>query len=265
MRGVAILFALCGCGRIAFDATRDDGGAVDGDPSTGDGGGTGDGSTRDGPVGQVPAPIMWFKLDENGGSAAYDSVLTSDWGLVQGGTWVTGRSGAALAFDGDGDNVGIGANARLANLPRLTVSAWISPASLIDDGQPHCVFAKATTTAAGWAVLVNQNGNGSLGFETYYAATMAVATHSAPVLAAAQWQHVVATWDGTVGGHDLYRNGAPLAAIQTGTASVARPDDAAISATINCYGIVGFAGAIDEIKIFDVVLTPQEVASLYAM
>jgi hypothetical protein len=255
---LAVVVVLGGCGRLLFDPLATD--------PAGDGGIGGD-SSRDGVAGQVPAPVAWFALDENAGLAAYDSVTTTEWGLVQGGTWLAGHTGAALGFDGDGDNVGIGSLVTLANLPQVSVSAWINPATLADDGQPHCVFAKAETTTAGWAMLVDQNGDGSLGFESYYPTTTTMKHSLSGSLVVGQWQHVAATWDGDFSptGIQLYRNGVAVIAGQFGGSSATRPDDATVSATINCYGIAGLAGVIDDVRIFDVVLTPQEVAELAAL
>jgi hypothetical protein len=257
VRLAALVVVVCGCGRIAFDVHGAVGDGRGGDGGTGDDGG-------DGALAQAPAPILWFKLDENGGLAAYDSVTTTEWGLLQGATWVPGYSGSALAFFGTGDNVGLGALTELTNLSQLTVSAWIYPTGLVDDGQPHCVVAKSMTTTAGWAVLVNQNGAGSFGFESYYP-TATMANHSAPgAVVASQWQHVVATWTGgsNATSAELYVNGTVVSGGAIGNATGARPDDSTIAASINCYGAVGLAGTIDEVKIFDVVLTAQQVASL---
>lgn len=262
MRGISRLLPLVvlgACGRIAFDPVG--GGTGSG---TDDGGSGGD---TDGTGGPVPGLIAWFKLDENSGSAAYDSIIMSDWGLVQGGTWVPGHSGSALAFNGDGDNVGIGALTRFNNLPRLSVSAWINPTAVTDDGQRHCVFAKAETTTAGWAILVGQSGDGSIGFEAYYGGSTAMQHSAGGVVVVSQWQHVVVTWGGSGMSTDIlmYRNGGAIGGVMSSSSAAARPDDATESATINCYGLAGFAGVIDDVKIFDAVLTPAEVASLYVM
>jgi hypothetical protein len=266
VRIVALVGLACGCGRLNFDLHALGTGADGGDGS----GMSGDGppvNMKDGAMGQPAGLVTWFKLDENGSTVAYDAIA-NEFGFLNGGTWVVGHLNSALSFVGTGDNVGIGAIPEIANLPQLSISAWIKPSSVAFDGQPHCVFAKVpTTTTAGWQILVGGAGNGTVGFEAYYP-TSKVSRHSANnALVTSQWQHVAITWAGGTSntGIELYINGVAVAAASTSDAVGARPDDSTIGAWINCRGSVGMAGAIDEVKIFSVLLSAQDVAGLAAM
>jgi hypothetical protein len=44
-----------------------------------------------------------------------------------------------------------------------------------------------------------------------------------------------------------------------------RPDDSTVSAEINCSAGTNFAGVIDDVMVFDRVLTPAEITQLAQM
>jgi hypothetical protein len=77
--------------------------------------------------------IGYWKFDEGSGNVAMDSSGYGNNGTIYGATWVTGKAGYALNFDGSDDYVSI-PSFTLPSLTSLTVGAWInSPLTQIGD------------------------------------------------------------------------------------------------------------------------------------
>jgi hypothetical protein len=67
-----------------------------------------------------------WKLDEGSGTRAADSSGSGNDGAVSGGaTWVAGRSGAALSFDGTTGRVRVPDNSTLEPVSTVSVGAWV--------------------------------------------------------------------------------------------------------------------------------------------
>lgn len=95
----------------------------------------------------VPALVGHWKLDEDVGSTAYDSVGANDGSLEGDPVWMPGdgQIDGALAFDGDGDYVNCGASRVFDIRNEITVSAWIRIYELTDSWRP--IVTKGDT---GW-------------------------------------------------------------------------------------------------------------------
>lgn len=137
------------CGRVGFDAVSD--------------------AVSDGTVVADDVPnvglIAWWRFDEGAATTVADSVGNTT-GTFSGGpiTWVPGQfGGTALQFSGNGATVTFGQPAVLADLAALTVSAWIQPTSVTDNGGSQGIFDKGTPTA-GWTFEIADNANGNLSF-----------------------------------------------------------------------------------------------------
>lgn len=236
-----LLLLLVGCGRIGFDPDDD---------------------ARAG----TPSPIAWWKLDETGGNVAMDTIGIAN-GTLSGTplpTWGTGHVGGAVSFTGNGDRVHIGTPPSLSNLAQLTVMAWIRPASVVSDGRDHCVFDKGLPTA-GWNFQVASKRNGTIAFAALYPSSVTSVESERDSIAANVWTHVAASWDGTASttGIVLYANGAELSPGNVEGTTATRPDDSSVAAGINCVSSSSMVGSIDDVRIYDRVLTPAQIAQLY--
>ncbi|MEO6772229.1 MAG: LamG domain-containing protein [Kofleriaceae bacterium] len=245
----AAVILATGCGRIGFDPVSSGGDDVDGQ-TVGEGG-----------------LVAWWKLDETSGTSVADANGNLTGTYVGGApTWTTGKIGGALELVGNGDHVALGQPALLANLPPVTVTAWIDPIAFVDDGVARCIFDKASPVA-GWAFLIDSNGLGSIGFAGYFESGDRSERDSHPGrLTAGQWTHVAGTWDGgsSSGGVHIYVDGAEITYMIAKGGLPTRPDDSAIPASINCSAGPGMAGLIDDVRVFDRVLTEAEIAAIFA-
>lgn len=70
--------------------------------------------------------VAWWKMDDGSSNTAADSSGNGLGGTLVGNpTWMAGTVGGALKFDGDGDYVDIGKDAKFNIASQITVAAWI--------------------------------------------------------------------------------------------------------------------------------------------
>jgi chitodextrinase len=211
-------------------------------------------------------PIAAWQLDEGSGTTTADASGNAKTGtLTNGVTWTTGHSGNALSFDGGTGYVTVNGGGVLANLRStgVTVSAWIRPASSGAGGGGRVLDKNGG--GGGWVLKMNE---GVLQFSGDSFATASARRNSAAAVSMNTWQHVVATWDGSTSGSQIhvYVNGVASDGVtsdgagaviddSTGPLGIGnRPSDAAR----------GFDGLIDDVRVYDRVLTANEVLGLYS-
>ncbi|MGP8020497.1 MAG: immunoglobulin domain-containing protein [Limisphaerales bacterium] len=199
-----------------------------------------------------PAPsglVSWWKAEGN----ALDEVGTNNGTLVGNATYGPGEVGQGFVFDGNGSGVSI-ANATNLQLQDLTIEAWIqrSSSSVVSygSGGNGVIFGYGT---GGYLFFMNSAGSlifGQLGNPAYV---------TGPAITDTSWHHVAVTKVGSV--IVFYLDGVAYATPAfsvtfTFTTSVGigyRPDN----------GDNGFLGTIDEMSIYNRVLTSTEIQDIY--
>jgi len=79
----------------------------------------------------APGPVMHLKMDEKSGGTAYDtSGNENDGTLTNGSSWVNGKYGSALNFDGDEDYLAMGDVSVLDGVTNFSIGAWVNPSVL---------------------------------------------------------------------------------------------------------------------------------------
>jgi hypothetical protein len=210
----------------------------------------------------------YWPLDENVGTTTTDASGNGSNGSITGPvTWTTGRVGSALNFNGTDGVVNAGTNPAIANLPAITVSAWIRPTGTGETGYGR-ILQKGNGTTSAVGFWLNLTSNSGVQFSSYFSsASVQRTTTGSNINLTGVWQHVVATWDGTTsgGGIHIYRNGVELAYAATVNGTGSRVDDSASILWIgnNNSGARTFAGTLDDIRIYNRVLTSQEITDLY--
>ncbi len=210
-----------------------------------------------------------WKLDEGSGTATADSSGNGNNGtLASGPVWQSGRIGSGLKFDGVDDVVNAGSGASLGGLSQITVSAWINVAGVGEGGYGRIIQKGDTASpTAGWRLLTY--GTNQLQFSVDYATTDLNRNSAASVFATNTWCHVLATWDGTASatGAKIYVNGVQVAydASQV-NGTGARGADSATQLTLGntTTGDRSFNGVIDDVRVYNRVLTAAEIAAVYA-
>jgi len=194
---------------------------------------------------------LYYKLIENTGTIAGDSTPNGNDGTITGPTWTTGIIDNALNFDGVNDYIKFPDNS-VENQEEITISAWINADSV---SGMHTIATKWTEN---FLLRIN---SGDLEFFTF--TTSQAGGKFDDFSSTGSWNNIVATYDGST--MRVYVNGVDTGTTfsQTGTLG-SGGDDALIGARDVGSGIQDyFNGVIDEVAIFDIALTQDDVDSLY--
>lgn len=218
--------------------------------------------------GAPAAAVGHWAFDAGTGASATDSSGAGDDGaLINGPQWTAGAAGGALQFDGNKTAVLMSGSGSLANLYKggLTVSAWIRPTTSGGGGRGRIV--DKDNNDAGWFLSMYSAGNIQFAVDQFGDANPS--RISAGGVNLNRWQHVVATWDGSALGSNihLYVDGAPVDGAAVNGSGAAIVDDSAVPLTVgNRAGDLsrGFAGGLDDVQVYDRVLTAAEIQSLAA-
>jgi hypothetical protein len=203
--------------------------------------------------------IAEYTMDQVSGTVLIDSAGFND-GEIFGAQQVTGLVGQALSFDGDArDRVRVGVpDVPIGDAPR-SISAWIRPTSGVAQTGNIVAWGDGLTQNRRWATLVLMPANGSGDVEVIGEVND---VNSLLVVPEGTWTHIAATYDGSV--TVIYVNSLEVAAspppagpydtdpgqpLMIGTNTENRDDE---------Y----FSGLIDELRIYDRALTPEEVSQL---
>ena len=217
--------------------------------------------------------VAEWHFDEGAGSVLKDSSGNGNDGVIYEATWVEGKYGKALSFDGVDDYIVVPNNIDLSG--DYTIGAWINPTI----GKGHIIAVKRTDSDYGvplFLAIDNRGGSSPYTTPTGFSSlsnallftlgrgdgVVAVAVNNAIV--SDQFQHIVAVVDGTI--MKLYINGELKATKtftgirQTNTASLfigAYEHDEAIASGLS------FKGPIDEVCIYNCALTDEEIMEHY--
>lgn len=217
-----------------------------------------------------PQPVFYWKLDESSGTTALESIQANTYNLASmpANRWVTGKLGNALSFNDDNDdNDFIDLGNLDAPTSALTLSAWINPNDLDNNGEGR-FLAKATGVSENqhyWMLSTIKSGattvprvrlrtNGT---------TITLIGNNQGAITQGQWHHVAATYDGTL--LRLYLDGQQVAS----TALSGLVDQSStVPATIgnipagNSSGRA-FSGLLDDVCIFNQALSATDLQSIY--
>lgn len=182
-----------------------------------------------------------------------------------------GIVGQALSFDGVDDYINVGSGSSLDNLTTFTVSVWINPSTIPPTNTYGRIFEKpdtggsleglrlevrdCTATTCGITASRNYDGTDAL-------------TQQGTLITNGVWTHVVFTYDET-GDRKIYYyiNGVKRTSYAQQDASTGT-----IVSDANYNGFIGnedaspeysFRGNIDELRIYNKVLSNEEISYLY--
>ena len=181
-------------------------------------------------------------------------------------TAIAGKVGSyAWEFDNTahttGDRVTLGGTSTIGTLSTGTISAWIKNDAPSRAAQ-HMIFSASDSGDAssefGWGVLSDQlyliaRENGSLIVPHFYAGTINSGT----------WYHAVITFDST--GTEMFLDGQSVGTTSSvSPSSVNNVDLITLGSNVDSSGAQwGFDGLIDEVSIWNRVLTDNEISVLY--
>jgi len=206
--------------------------------------------------------VAEWRFDEGSGSVLRDSSGNGNDGVIHGATWVEGKYGGALRFDGVDDYVDCGNDASLDITGAITIEAWIKnngPSG--SDCYDWIVGKEPTDGYQGYALFLQKTG--ALRIEILANKPTHGNLIGTTNLRSDTWHHVVGTYDDSV--MKVYVDGTKEKsanyysgmtsnnyALYIGRRLFPYPTD---------YG--AFNGIIDEVRIYNRALTADEIKSHY--
>ncbi len=205
-------------------------------------------------------PVGHWKLDENQGSITRDSGATQLSGSMTDTVWVNGVSGSAVHFNGNGANVSIG-DVPAYKVIQKSVSFWAKPDASVGGTSTLFTMGNHSNWYAG---LSNSNRM----MVSYSNDSSQVASYSAnEALILNEWHYYTYTFEQTSQAIfiSFYRDGQLI---------TRNTHPSALSSTYGNNTTIGllypgyaasnpYIGALDEVKIYNQALTPQQIAIDY--
>jgi len=195
-----------------------------------------------------------WHFDEGSGDVAHDSSGNGNDGTLKNGpTWVNGKFGKALNFDGQDDYV---EGSRRLNFVDFSAEAWVK---LNDLAFTRGIFVadKTNYSKKGFRFYVSTQGNITLYMCDQYCNSLSTPSG---IISPEEWYHI------TVVGRSrhfmkIYVNG-ELKAEKNTTQAVTPPADLPLIGTSQSASSY-LKGLIDEFRVYNRPLTPDEISDLY--
>ncbi len=216
-----------------------------------------------------------WKLDETSGASLVDSS-----GYSHTGTWVdgvdndvsgetgTGKITNAITFDGSDDVATVTRTAVVDDLGTasgLSACLWMYPHTKPVSGG-YTMFGKNSGSAGwrGWNMYLISDSSGEVGFSNNYGRWKETGNVTSMLNS---WHHVCATWNGGSATSDIiiYIDGANAGATGGSGGSVSLYSDATYDIKMgdNVTSNEPYDGALDDIHLYNRVLSSSEVVQLY--
>ncbi len=237
------------------------------------------------------APVAHYQFNECAGTTVYNAVRnsnnkpmgsngvitigpsgsqTSAGTCTTSGAWANGASGkrsASLSFDGTDDFINIGSSSIIDDIFNGggTVATWIKVSG---SGQSEAgkIISKANSgNTTGWHLGISDELSGTykLRFASQFSTQDGEWKTTVNPLEQNEWAHIVVYWDDDSSSNDpvFYINGKQQPITEITTPSGTYQSDASNDSLIgeHANGLSGFHGLIDELKMFNYILTPAQV------
>jgi hypothetical protein len=201
-----------------------------------------------------------WTLDEGSGKIAKDSsIYENDGTLISSPDWVNGHFGKALSFDGKTDYIDCGNAASLNLTKSLTVMGWVNPdkALGLDNWQRFAARGEYNT---GWMIGITNVGKPDLtvtnaggGFVTMYGKT---------TTELGKWYHIAGVVDSNAKKVYIYLNGTLDNDPKAHSGEMMNPNVSTVIGKSGVAHVYDFHGIIDEVAIFNVALTEDDIKNL---
>ena len=210
--------------------------------------------------------ISYWKMDDASGDAI-DAHASNDGTCANISYEETGKIGTSFGLNGSSSNVNVGDIAAIDNATALSVSCWVYH----DDLDADDYIMTNRSTGAGFLFLRDNVGSVTARTDMYKiyvsdatgADVIEGASNSSPVTT---WTHVVFTYEPLhATGLHLYINGTEDANSPGSTNNTDDIDPAAVATYMgsNSQESAWYDGKIDEVGVWEKVLTSSEVTALY--
>jgi len=209
--------------------------------------------------------IAHWKLDDESGGTAHNSVNGNDDFIMGDPIWqpVDGKVGGALKFDGIDDYLSIPFLLNPAE-GSFSIFAWINggaPGQVIisqADTTIDTPVGPGTNPGSTWLGANPSDGRLMTGLMDIYFGPL----ESELVITDGQWHHIGLVYDLTAMKRHLYVDGAEVVVDAGYVGGVQSSGGLYIGAGQDLGPVTFFSGLIDDVRIYDVALTAEEIAAL---
>ena len=211
--------------------------------------------------------VAEWHFDEGSGSVLKDSSGNGNDGVIYGATWVEGKYGKALSFDGVDDYVSLGVNNMGGVFGKgssvFTISGWIYPSTLGSSSSNHgtrnVILARASNRSNdNFELGISNSGNLDLYIDDNN--DDITKTFGSSEITTKSWYFFIVAFNS--GSVDIYLDeNHYIGSFAGASLDSASGSPLTIGATMNSK--IFFNGVIDEICIYNRALTAEEIKSLY--
>jgi len=201
-----------------------------------------------------PTLVLDLPFSEGIGNIAHDRSLYGNHGTIYGASWVDGKIGKALNFDGIDDKVVISDAPSLNLTDAITLAAWVKADPV--QGPAARIIDKSVYPTAGYNLQIQVIGVPGLELRTnswrgLYGATSIIDN---------EWHHIVGTYDRVQ--FRLFVDGVEDVTPLADTNPIVTSN---VDLQLSQYSGGGYPvkALIDEVRIYKRALTAQEILRLY--
>jgi hypothetical protein len=209
----------------------------------------------------APGPVAHWKFDEKKGTTAYDSAASTTFsggnhGTITGATWVIGRYGGALDFDGDNDYVNLGDLSIVENLGAMTISCWVKNNKTALTSNAEFIVQKEGAGADTFELVWRSSENVDFVVDTASGEQKGTYTDGIPDGSGNEWHYITGIYDGT--SINVYVNGikGDYSEAQSGTTN-----NSSQNMLIGGNGSYDddWDGLIDDVRIYNYARTQKQI------
>jgi len=199
--------------------------------------------------------VGYWQMNEGSGSTAYDDSGNVNTGTINGATWVDGKYGKALSFDGVDDYVGIPYSTSLDLTSKIAVEAWVNPNDIVKADQ--YVMGRRDTVNS-WQLVMSDN---RIRLIIYQSDDSEKSSSLFTGLTVGTWFHIVGVANGSY--VRLYVNGVAVGSPTAYDGTIKSSSDAVYVSAANLHPDRYFDGIIDGVRIYNRALSAAEISTLY--
>jgi hypothetical protein len=213
--------------------------------------------------------VGYWKFDEGGGTTAGDSSGNGNTGTLLPSTstptWVTGKVGGALSFDGTNDYVDAGSNSSLDNITIKTVSLWFYAKTIGSSAYPRFATKEDSGSLYGWE-LAWENPRKIV--YTQYLTSFGKWGTNDNIFAFNTWTHLALVYNCSSASNtpNIYINGTSVSVTMISSPGSGSCGDESIYNLIlgnRTGGARPFDGFIDDLRIYNRALSAVEIQALH--
>ena len=203
--------------------------------------------------------VAYYAFDEGTGTRVNDSTVSTNTGAATGApSWVAGKIGGGLQFDGSTQSIKV-AHSSALNMETMSLGVWIKTSQV--PGASDVTIVEKWGGSGAYPYSLRLLSTGKAQFAAFDGTSYIYVTSGTTVNDGA-WHHLVGVRQ--VGGQMvLYKDGILSGQIADFATAGVTTNTGGIAIGARNDGTHGFAGSVDELKLYSRTLTANEVKAEY--